>query len=305
MSEGNRWGDDAAEDEPSPYQPPASHPDPIPRISRDPSVFEEPWMKAATPPQEALEAPLVPTDSEADAAESSVWDEPVTSEGLIGDTSADRVTWMRWYQKQAASTSRETTWYVTLVVAALSGLLAVVGALLVTPQVWFAVVVAGPITEEILKIALPIWVVEKRPWLFASRWQILLCGAFAGLVFATLENFLYLNVYISNPGLAITTWRWTVCVALHVGCSLIAAAGVARVWECFQAQQRRPQLTDGASLITTAMGDSRRLQPARRAVRIHPRRLLSKAADEVSPTLVDLSELALANHRPSLRRRVD
>ncbi|MEM7561157.1 MAG: hypothetical protein AAF394_18695, partial [Planctomycetota bacterium] len=40
---------------------------------------------------------------------------------------------------------------------------------------------------------------------------------------------------------------------LHTGCSFIAALGVARVWNTFQAEQRMPQLSDGAFYFVLAM----------------------------------------------------
>ena len=222
--------------------------------SKDPSVFEEPWMQS----QESLrpdptDQPVISTTSEQDLAEMSVWDEPGRSRDLSGATPDDAVTWIRWYREQVSRTTVEFTWAVTAVVAVLSGLAAVLGALFVTPNVFFAAVFAAPVTEEILKIALAIWVVEKRPWWFSSNFQILICGLAAGLAFAALENLLYLTVYIPDPSASIILWRWTICVGLHTGCSFIAALGVARVWNAFQAEQRRPQLSDGAFYLVLAM----------------------------------------------------
>ncbi|MEC8556051.1 MAG: PrsW family glutamic-type intramembrane protease [Planctomycetota bacterium] len=222
--------------------------------SKDPSVFEEPWMQ----PRDSLrpdlmDQPVVSSPSDQDLAEMSVWDEPGRSKDLSGDTPENAVTWIRWYQEQVRRTTLEFTWAVTAAVAVLSGLAAVLGALFMTPNVFFAAVFAAPVTEEILKIALAIWVVEKRPWWFSSSSQILICGLAAGLAFAALENLLYLTVYIPDPSANIILWRWTICIGLHTGCSFIAALGVARVWNTFQAEQRRPQLSDGAFCFVLAM----------------------------------------------------
>jgi RsiW-degrading membrane proteinase PrsW (M82 family) len=58
-------------------------------------------------------------------------------------------------------------------------------------------------------------------------------------MFAIIENFLYLFVYVPDPPLWLVLWRWTVCVALHVGCTLIAGFGAAKVWQKQVSQMRR------------------------------------------------------------------
>ena len=104
-----------------------------------------------------------------------------------------------------------------------------------------------------MKLAIIIWICEKRPWLLRSPVQVLICATASGLAFAAIENVLYLHVYGLNsvPGLA--AWRWTVCVMLHTGCSAIASIGVIRIWQEFQKQSRMPQLSDGAFWFVLAM----------------------------------------------------
>lgn len=199
------------------------------------------------------EPPVSPSCSVEDQAERSVWDEPGISSELAGEAPADAITWIRWYHEQVALRSVWETWLVTALVALSAGFAAILGALIFTPIGWAAIVVAAPVTEEIMKIAIALWIVEKRPWLFSTRFQILVCGVCSGLAFAVVENGIYLNIYISNPSADIIAWRWTVCVALHAVCSLIASIGVCRIWTEFQRHQRQPQLIDGASWITLAM----------------------------------------------------
>ncbi len=137
-----------------------------------------------------------------------------------------------------------------------AGPFAVLGALLGTGDALLAIVlitVVGPVTEEIMKIALPLWVVERRPYLFRNSAQIALCGAFSGLAFAALENVLYLEIRIPNPPAALVQWRWTVCVALHMGCSRIAAMGVQRVWRETMQSLTRPKLALAMPYVVTAI----------------------------------------------------
>ena len=239
----------------SPYAPPKTPPQSDDRISDDPSVFNEPWMKANTQRFEANAEPLEGAHLLAGDVdpENSVWDEPGLSRELSGDPPKDAVTWLSYFQKQAAQTTWSTSWGVTMAVALASGICAIFGAIFLqlgTQNQFLQIVVAAPISEEIMKVALAIWICEKRPWLFRSRKQILICGAASALVFAAIENVMYLSLG-ATPGLAL--WRWTVCVLLHVTCSIIASVGVVKVWTEFQRQQRMPQLSDGAPWFIAAM----------------------------------------------------
>lgn len=129
-------------------------------------------------------------------------------------------------------TSVSTTWLMTLVAALAAGPWAILAAIFGSgaDTLGFAIVVVGPLCEEIAKVAIAFLIVERWPWLFRWRIQVVVAAIAGGLVFAVIENLLYLNVYIPNPEPWIIEWRWTVCVALHTGCSLIAGIGIARVW---------------------------------------------------------------------------
>jgi len=104
-----------------------------------------------------------------------------------------------------------------------------------------------------MKIALPLWLVEKRPWMYRNGGQILICALASGLMFAVVENVVYLNVYIPDPSAGLIQWRWTICVLLHSGCSTVAGIGAWRIWSRFQHHQRAPHLADGASWFVAAI----------------------------------------------------
>ena len=121
---------------------------------------------------------------------------------------------------------------------------------------WFGivtVVVLGPVFEEVMKAALPLWIVEKRPYLFRSRFQIGLCMVASGLVFGAIENILYLWVYVPRSVEGLAEWRWSVCVAMHAGCSLIAGLGLMRIWSRSMADRTPPRTALGAPYILTAV----------------------------------------------------
>lgn len=156
---------------------------------------------------------------------------------------SDREGYAHWLASRLAVTSQTKSWAVVFIVAFLSGLWSVFGAFWNAGvggiSSFFAVAVWGPAVEEVMKIALIAVIIERAPYLFANRMQIIVAAIGAGLMFAIIENFLYLFVYIPDPEPWLVIWRWTVCVALHVGCTLVAGLGAAKVWHTQITQMRR------------------------------------------------------------------
>ncbi|MEM6507145.1 MAG: PrsW family glutamic-type intramembrane protease [Planctomycetota bacterium] len=155
----------------------------------------------------------------------------------------DREGYAHWLSGKLASTSATRSWVIVAAAALLSGLWSVFGAFwhagVGSGGSFFAVAVWGPAVEEVMKIALVAVIIERAPYLFTSRAQILIAAIGAGLMFSIIENFLYLFVYIPNPPTWLVVWRWTICVALHVGCTLVAGIGAAKVWHKQITQLRR------------------------------------------------------------------
>ena len=116
-----------------------------------------------------------------------------------------------------------------------------------------SVAVFGPAVEEILKVALVLWIVERRPYLFKRTAEVLLCGLAGGIVFAVIENIVYLQVYIPDPSAEIIRWRWTICVLLHTSCSGIAAWGIGREWRSSMESKRRPQMGNAFGFLVAAV----------------------------------------------------
>jgi len=233
--------------------------------SRDQSVTAEPWLQtvAFTPLAGDLPAAIEAGSASgknailtvADLAEHSVWDEPTTSAALVSDQDPNAITWYGYYLFKASQTSAAKTWWVTCGIVLLAGPLAILGALFngYSGTGLVMVVLMGPTVEEILKLALPLWVIEKRPWLFSQGGQILVCAFAGGMAFAIIENWVYLNIYVPNPSDLLIVWRWTVCVLLHVSCSLIAGIGLIRVRQQMHATRNRPQLFHGARWVVAAI----------------------------------------------------
>ena len=226
----------------------------VPRST--PVFFAEPWLQDLLhPPDVSDPGPAMPVAKQV-SEDQSVWDEPGLSPRLAGDTPCHAVTWYGWYCKQLAATSEAATWWATLTVVLAGGIFAILGTV-ATQSIYgttmVAVTIFGPTTEEIMKIALPLWLVEKRPWLYRNVGQILICALASGAAFAAVENVIYLHVYVPNPPAGLVAWRWTVCVLLHAACSTIAGIGVTRIWLSFQQQRRAPVLADGSRWIVAAI----------------------------------------------------
>jgi hypothetical protein len=242
-------------DDESPFKPPAI-PVSNPANSADPSVFAEPWMKPVIHHGDVNDSPMVDTNSFIrPEVDHSVWDEPGLSRSLSGEAPDHAVTWFIYFTQMRESTTAITSWLITILIAIIGGPLAILGTLIegTTQSGLLTVIAIGPTIEEIMKVALPLWIVEKRPWLFRSSPQILICCFASGLAFAAVENVIYLRFYIPNPSVSIAQWRWTICVLLHSSCSLLAGVGVMRMWKSFQAEKTAPQMSHAGTAMLSAI----------------------------------------------------
>jgi predicted RNA-binding Zn-ribbon protein involved in translation (DUF1610 family) len=175
---------------------------------------------------------------------------------------AESLSYQTWIRRRIAATSPRRAWLVTFLVAVCGGPWAVLAAMIGTDPslsalmgtgAVFLIVVFGPAVEETMKIAAAAMVVEVRPYLFKQPGQILFATVGAAAAFAAIENLLYLYVYFPNHGLMFALWRWTVCVALHVGCTVVASRGLVSVWQTAVREHRPPKLATGYRSLVTAI----------------------------------------------------
>jgi RsiW-degrading membrane proteinase PrsW (M82 family) len=179
-----------------------------------------------------------------------VWQEPgwrAESEGvgedLVGDEPAlasvagrlrnygDR------YAERRAATPPSRRWWAAALALVLAGPAGILGALIAAIGVGasvafaaFAIVLIGPITEEFVKVAGPLYLAESRPWLVPAAWVLIAVAVVGGLGFAVIENWVYLNIYIDSPSDDIIRWRWIFGPLIHGTASALAGIGVARMW---------------------------------------------------------------------------
>lgn len=165
------------------------------------------------------------------------------------------MTFGQWMRAKRAATTAAESWSAVLWVVLLAGPMAVLTALISggSSVPFLAAILWAPVTEETAKILLPFWVLERKPHVFRSATQLVLCGVASGLAFAVIENLIYLNIYIPQPTEALVAYRWTVCVVLHGGCSLIASLGLVHVYQRMLVDGKRASLTAGLPFLIVAM----------------------------------------------------
>ena len=129
--------------------------------------------------------------------------------------------------------------------ALLSGLFAIVSAIIRQltigmPDILAAVMVAPPV-EEILKIAIPIMVLEHRAHWFSRGKDLVWFAMGSALVFSVVENLLYQFVYIDQPSAELLIWRWGACTAMHVAATGLSGFGLMRAYERGLRTHQRPR----------------------------------------------------------------
>jgi len=228
----------------------------------NPSVFDEPHVRGNSIRPDPTEHTAARSGARSAAAEEndavahSVWDEPGLSAELAVKPDGDGRTYAEWLRKRRAGMTAGKSWLITLAIALAAGPWAVLGALGASRRTGvglLAMLVFGPVIEEIMKTAAAYYVVEVRPYLFRSAGQIAVCVLAGALAFAAIENLLYIHVCLDDPSPGLIRWRWTVCVGLHMGCSCIAGMGLIRVWRDGLRRCARPRLTLAFPFMAAAM----------------------------------------------------
>ena len=217
------------------------------------SVYEEPGFHVA---------PAVTQNEE--RALHTVWDEPTLR--AIATPPREALTYSRWYEVQLANSPAWKSWGTLGLLVLCGGPFAILATLATAFTDGMAggliyIVVIGPVVEEMMKIGAALLVLENRPWLFRNGLQTVIAAAAAGLMFAVVENVLYIHVYNPEGTESFRLWRWTVCTSLHTGTSTIAGLGLLHMWNKAVApalsnpdtEFQRPQVLDAYPYILTAV----------------------------------------------------
>jgi RsiW-degrading membrane proteinase PrsW (M82 family) len=122
-----------------------------------------------------------------------------------------------------------TRWHILAPLLALSGgVLGVLGAAYteITHGSFLSGFIGTPIIEEIFKPLGVYIILAKWPAALRGRLYTAILAMLAGIAFATIENWIYIHVYIKDPSPETILWRYTVCTAMHAGCSFIFGLGI-------------------------------------------------------------------------------
>ena len=198
----------------------------------------------------ALRGSSVP---DGDGDPNGVWDEPALAAAPAA--AGPRARHSAWIAAQWAEAGRSRHAVVFLAAALAAGPFAIVCAFFheATAASPLGAVLFAPVAEELAKIAVPLMTLEKRPWAFSSGGAIAVLCAVSGLVFATIENLLYLFVYLSDPSPGIVIWRLVVCTGLHVSCATLSGLGLARVWRHAATAKTMAMIPQAASWFVAAI----------------------------------------------------
>ncbi len=152
------------------------------------------------------------------------------------------------YAKLMANRYREVSstkaWLVAVCVTLMGLPLAMLFSFLMTEYLTLLFFgMTGPALAEISKVMLCATLIElKSPYVKRPAQIYFMCIGTA-LLFALVQNWICLNYIYSVSPRSMIAWRWTGCVALHMLCSGIAAAGLVRVWRRGQQEERMPSLS--------------------------------------------------------------
>ena len=111
----------------------------------------------------------------------------------------------------------------------------------------------GPVASEVFKIAIAATLIERRSALIRSTEQIFCMTIGTALVFAIVQNMIFLLLFFPNSPLDLVLYRWVVCVLLHVVCTFIATRGLAAVWRRVQHEHRQFSISAAIPPVAVAI----------------------------------------------------
>ena len=212
------------------------------------SVNSEPVFQKTHPKTYPSQAEKLPVcqDDEVSRLRDSVLNEPALNNTDKGHG------FLEWIDSKKQNCSILGNILTTLAVSVVGGLFAIVGAFLATRSGYYGliyVVLFGPVTEELLKQSGMIYLLEKKPYRIFSNFQFFFAAIISALIFASLENLLYIHFYVPEDSISnhalYADFRWSVCTTLHISCSMIASFGLMRTWHKIKENGKPADLSAG------------------------------------------------------------
>lgn len=239
--------------------------------SKDPDIRNEPHLSPADGKNlihdPAIDPPLgfqppvrqFSQHSEEDI-DHSVWDEPSLVPEVANATPEMALTYANWLNDRRSSWTQGQAWIITLGVILLSIPCAIVAAALS----WFSAnqfvatdvivaCIAAPILQEIFKIMIPLWIVEKRPYLFTTWFQFFIFALASATIFSAISNF-FLALTVEEITTSFFIFQWVGILGLNLVTSVIATHGLETIWRNTIKTGKPPKLEHGYPFFATAIG---------------------------------------------------
>lgn len=205
--------------------------------SKRDSVFEEPAFQSI--------------QDKCGSTPEEVWEEPSQNGNPVPSSMP---TYRQTMANRWATYSAGRKYLVFLGLLSVSGLVGIgCGFLEITVHSIFISVLFAPLLEELGKILAPMTVLERAPYRFSSGSSVMTVVLVSALVFASVENILYLSLYIKDPSMQVVIWRWTICTLMHITCSAIAGIGLMRMWRQAATAKGPGNFKIAASLLIAAI----------------------------------------------------
>jgi hypothetical protein len=238
--------------------------------SNDPDIRHEPHLRTdgIQPKHDpAIDAPLgfntTPiqfSQHSEDDIDHSVWDEPSLTPYVAAATPESALTYANWLKSRRESWSQASAWAVTLgvVMAAIpcAALAAIIswtsGNIFIASDILVACIVA-PMLQEICKIAVPLWIVEKRPYFFTTWFQFFVFALASATVFAVISN-LILSMVVPEVTRSIFLFQWVGVLGVNLLTASIATHGLETIWRKCINSGKPPKLDHGYPYFATAIG---------------------------------------------------
>ena len=166
----------------------------------------------------------------------------------------DELTYASWSADHEGWTASRKSWLIAALVPVFGipfGLICAMVTVEYAGVVNF--VVFGPVMAEVLKVAVGYTVIERRGFLIRRAGQIYWMALGTAVVFAIVQNVVYLTLYFRNAPIELVTYRWFAGVPLHAMCTLIAARGLVSIWEHAILERRAIRLTGAYPSLIAAI----------------------------------------------------
>ena len=179
----------------------------------------------------------------------TVWDEPGVRQ-LAGKPEPGALTYENWLDQREQEWSQAKAWAATFFLAILSGPFAIIAAILFggiqSQSVGYFLLECGfsPLIQEISKIALLLWVIEKRPYFFTGWFQIFLVSMISTTVFASVFNVVSHFAFPPDSTFEFV-FDWTAFLGMHLVSGLLSAFGLELVWRRTLVKRVPPKLEFG------------------------------------------------------------